>query len=172
MTRQKKQRMVVTGIACGVLAVPMLACGLVDEMKHEAFTNTCTNECAANGSRASCATYCECTWEWANDNGRMEELERLAQTGGGGSGTAPVQIDAMVACGDSMLDEFFLTGCREGCEAGDCETQCTCMLGELRGTGDRAESTRFFMENLISDPPTPAGQARLDQATTRCVQVN
>lgn len=159
--------------ALGVLAatVPVLACGLGDRIEQTAFETSCVAECAANADRPTCEGYCQCTYRWARDNGRMAELERVRYDGTGPM--PPVMVDVMFACGSDLYDAAFTHGCVEACaeqaDRAQCESECACMLRELRGPGARPESTRFLVENLDRQPPTPAGQARMEAAQAACL---
>ncbi|MCZ7677961.1 MAG: hypothetical protein M5U28_03935 [Sandaracinaceae bacterium] len=162
---------VLTAAALFAAMLPALACGLGDKIQQSAFEASCVAECVANADRPTCESYCQCTYRWAADNGRMPELERVRVDNTGPM--EPVMVDVMVACGSDLYDAAFNRGCVESCAAAadraQCQTECACMLRELRGPGPRPESTRFLVTNLDQQPPTPAGQARMDAAQAACL---
>lgn len=151
--------------------VPTLACGLGDQIQQSAFETSCVSECVVSAERPVCQSYCQCAYRWAQDNGRMSELEGIT---GNERPMPPVMVDVMAACGSDLYDAAFNRGCTDTCaqtaDRAQCERDCACMLRELRGPGPRPDSTRFLVQNLDSDPPTPAGQARMDAAQTVCTQ--
>ncbi|HEY8429119.1 MAG TPA: hypothetical protein VIL20_12120 [Sandaracinaceae bacterium] len=153
--------------------VPILACGFGDRLAQTAFESVCVTECVPNADRPNCESYCGCAFRWAKESGRMPELERAQHYDGTGP-MPPVLVDVMVACGSDLYDAAFQRSCVEGCaveaDRAVCETDCACILRELRGSGPRDESTRFLMENM-TDPPTPAGQARLQAAEAACTSI-
>ncbi len=171
-----RRRVLFAALLTGAMYVLLLACGGgeiaeafregYDEGFRESFIQECQTECSQSADASACRGYCGCAYTWANDNDRMGELTAL---GLGSSGNSPVERDLMAACGSDLFDTQFMQSCSAEC--GDdalCVARCTCMLRELRGPGDRGESTMFMMDNLSSEPPTPAGQARIDAATAIC----
>jgi len=171
MSPRAPHRRVLAAAVTLVAMVPMLACGLGNQIEESAFNSSCVAECVANADRPVCETYCQCAYRWARESGRMSEVENAEVTPG--APMEPVLVDAMVACGSDLYDAAFTNGCVSGCaETADragCERDCACMLRELRGPGPRSESTRFLVENLDQSPPTPAGQARMDAAQAACL---
>lgn len=148
---------------------PTLACGsLSDSVTEQAFVQTCTTECAGGGAdRALCGTYCSCGYQYARDNNRLGELENAQVIPG--QQMPPVIVDLMAQCGSDLWDSNFRRECVRNCQMGTvCQERCDCFLRELRGPGDRSESTRFLINNLDVAPATEAGNQRLDAAEQVC----
>lgn len=162
---------VLTAAALFAAMLPALACGLGDKIQQSAFETTCVAECVANADRPTCESYCQCSYRWAADNDRLGDLERVNADDDGPM--APVLVDVMVACGSDLYDAAFNRGCVDTCaqeaDRAQCQTECACMLRELRGAGPRPESTRFLVTELDRQPATPAGQARMDAAQAACL---
>ncbi len=149
--------------------VPLLACGSVsDAVTQSAFEASCTSECASGGAdRALCATYCSCGYRYARDHGRLDELENVQVVPG--QRMPPVLVDLMAECGSDVWDSNFRRVCVANCEMGPvCQERCDCFLRELRGPGDRHESTRFLLENVDVEPATEAGNQRFEAAERVC----
>lgn len=155
------------GLAAGLTAamwLMLMACGS-GAVERSMFSAECEAECSQGVDATVCADYCSCAYDWATENERMDELDAIGATG---DGTSPVERELMAACGADLFDHEFLNGCGGDCGADQaCHARCECLLRELRGPGDRGESTLFLLDNL-TPAPTPAGQTRLDAAAAVC----
>lgn len=155
------------GLAAALTAamwIMLMACGS-GAAERAMFSANCEAECSQGVDGTICAPYCSCAYDWATENDRMDELEQL---GNGGDGSSPVERDLMAACGSDLFDHEFMGGCAADCGTDvACRQRCECLLRELRGPGDRGESTLFLMDNLGTET-TPAGQARIDAASAVC----
>jgi len=153
-----------------LVAIPILACGLSGAITQAAFVTPCKAQCTAEGADpAICESYCQCSYEYARDNGRLKELENVDVVPG--QQMAPVLVDLLAECGSDLWDSNFQRLCVESCRDGAvCQARCECFLRELRGTGPREASTRFLVENLDVAPPTEAGNRRLEAAEQVCLR--
>lgn len=168
MNRQMRRTLLGGLVVVG--AALALACGASGMVEQAAFQASCANECASQGAdRALCESYCQCSYQYASSNQRLDELANVQVVPG--QAMPPIVNDLMAECGSDLYDSNFRRECNRTCGADpSCATKCDCFLRELRGTGPRNESTRFLFTNLDVTPPTPAGQARLDAAEAVCTR--
>lgn len=167
-------RRVMSAVALGAaLLATQLACGM-NELTRSAFVQQCENECATGVDRSVCTPYCNCAFDYVKDRPDLQrELEQGATSFTGGAGASAAMKGMLGACGSDLYDHEFRRSCTEACDPSGadtgCVTRCDCMLRELRGPGPRSESTVWLLDNMSSEPFTPAAQARMESAEQTCL---
>lgn len=141
------------------------------------FRGNCLTECmAAGGAQPACSSGCDCTltrlYGTRDHVAVVRELMRQVENGGMSPATQQ-QIEAhSFECAADEYDRNFVAACAEPDDTNRTQEErtstCQCMLASFRGTMGRGEGTRWMMENLDGETPTPAGTAALERATTAC----
>ena len=135
-------------------------------------TKKCADDCRAIDHDQGCDSFCLCqvkalvartepadlVHEWSKKSAEDFTPEFLRQ----------VQLTT-AECGADIVDRRFMHSCVAGCgqTTGDCLETCECILDNLRGTGNRTESTLKIVEQE-SQPSNPETESRMREVLAKC----
>ncbi len=167
-------------IACAVGVVGTVAVrhltrprgGAIDGRLIALSTQRCATDCSAIDHDEGCDAFCACQVKALAARTKPDDLARewSKKSAQDYSPEFVRQIQRTTAeCGADMIDRRFMHSCVVGCGRASqiCLETCECILDNLRGKGDRTESTLKLVEQE-SLPSNPQAEPRMQEILGKC----